>query len=209
VARAQRPDLIMLDVLMPRMNGWSVLGVLKGDRALAAVPVILVTMLQDHEPAFALGAADVLTKPVDRDRLAAVLRQHGGGGPDGRRAVLVVDDDAGTRQMVRRVLEREGCSVVEAGDGRAALALLDEARPCLVLLDLVMPRLDGFGFVDELRRLPVWRDLPVVVLTSKDLTPADRDRLAGSVARILLKGHHGREELLAEVRQALDAGARG
>ncbi len=203
VARQMRPDVIMLDVLMPRMNGWAVLGELKRDPALASVPVVLVTLLDDHQTGFALGAADVLTKPVDRERLATVLRRYTGrDAADGARAVLVVDDDVGTRQMLRRVLEREGCTVVEADNGWAALDRLDEARPQLVLLDLLMPELDGFGFLAELRGRPAWRDLPVVVVTSKDISPEEEARLAGSVARILLKGHYGREELLAEVRQA-------
>jgi len=202
VARARRPDLIMLDVLMPRMDGWAVLGALKSDPGLATVPVILVTLTEDHETGFALGAADVLTKPIDRDRLATLLHQYVDR-HDTSRAVLVVDDDAGTRQMVRRVLEREGCTVVEAPNGRVGLERLAAVRPRLVLLDLMMPELDGFGFVAELRGRPEWRDLPVVVITSRDLTPDDQRRLAGSVERILLKGHYGREDLLAEVRQAL------
>jgi CheY-like chemotaxis protein len=138
-----------------------------------------------------------VTKPVDPDRLAAVLKRYSGG--PASRSVLVVDDDADLRRRLRGVLEQEGLEVDEAGDGRAALTRLDERWPGLILLDLLMPGMDGFAFLGELRRRGEGRTVPVVVLTAKDLTAADCQRLSGPIEKILQKGSFGHEQLLAEV----------
>jgi GAF domain-containing protein/DNA-binding response OmpR family regulator len=203
IARALEPDVITLDVLMPGMDGWSVLAALKADTALADIPVVMLTMLDDRNLGYALGAADYLTKPIDRERLVAVLRRYRRDLP-----VLVVDDDAGFRDLARRTLEREGYTVVEADNGRAALGRLRETTPGVVLLDLMMPEMDGFDFVAEVRADPAWRALPIVVITAKDLSAEDHERLNGSVARILQKGALSRETLLGEVRDLVAASAR-
>jgi len=200
LARERRPDAITLDVLMPGVDGWAVLAALKGDPATADIPVVMLTIVDERNLGYALGAADYLTKPIDRDRLLAVLSKHRRG-----RSVLVVDDDPDVRALLRRSLEREGYAVVEAEHGRAALARLGEATPDLVLLDLMMPEMDGFEFLVELRRLPASRHVPVVVITAKDLTPEDHRRLNGSVERILAKGAVSREALLGEVRALVTA----
>jgi CheY-like chemotaxis protein len=121
--------------------------------------------------------------------------------------VLIVDDDPAVRELVRRALEKEGVVVTEAPDGRAGLAEVARRRPGLVLLDLMMPELDGFGFLEELRRVPAWRDIPVIVLTAKELTDEDRRRLQGSVERILEKGTYDRQALLQEIRGRIAANA--
>jgi CheY-like chemotaxis protein len=138
-----------------------------------------------------------MIKPVDPDRLAAVLKRYCGGTASGR--VLLVDDDADQRQHLRGLLEKAGLEVDEAADGRAALTRLDEQWPGLILLDLLMPGMDGFSFVAELQRRGEGRSVPVVVLTAKDLTAADRERLGGPIGKILRKGSLGHEQLLAEV----------
>jgi PAS domain S-box-containing protein len=205
LARQFRPDLITLDVVMPRVDGWAVLAALKKDAALAAIPVVMLSILDDHDKGFALGAADYLTKPFDRARLAGVLRRVGGAGG---RHVLVVEDDRDTRALLADMLRKEGCAVSEAGDGVSALERVAARRPDLVLLDLMMPRMDGFAFVQELRRRPGCADLPIVVLTAKDLTAAERQRLAGEAKKVLLKSLHSPEALAAEIRRALpDRGA--
>jgi GAF domain-containing protein/DNA-binding response OmpR family regulator len=191
------PDAITLDVLMPGMDGWQVLSALKADPALAAIPVIVLTMLDDTRLGFTLGAAGFMTKPIDRERLTALLRNQI---RNGNRLVLVVDDDAETRAMLRRSLERDGWSVAEAAEGNEALGIIAGSRPALIMLDLMMPGLDGFGVVAELRQHADWREIPVVVLTAKDMTEADREALNGSVQRVLQKGSVSREALLAEVR---------
>ncbi len=201
LARERRPDLVTLDVMMPDLDGWAVLAALKGDPALADIPVVMLTVVDDRPTGLALGAAEYLTKPVDRRRLATVLRRVAAGG----RQVLVVDDDAALRTTLRRALEAEGWSVREAAHGREALLRLDEARPDLVLLDLMMPEMDGFAFLEAARGQEAWRSLPVVVVTARELTAEDRRRLSGSVARVVAKDGRGPEALLAELRQALAA----
>jgi CheY-like chemotaxis protein len=197
LARATAPAAITLDVIMPGMDGWQVLAALKNDPATAAIPVIVLTMLDNTNIGFTLGATGFMTKPVDRERLGALLRQQVG--PDGAH-VLVVDDDAGAREMVRRQLQGAGWRVEEAEDGRAALAAIIARRPALILLDLMMPGLDGFGVVAELQAHEEWREIPVVVITGKDMTSAEREALNGGVQRVIQKGSLSRDALLAEVR---------
>ena len=199
-ARELRPDAITLDVMMPGMDGWAVLSALKADAEVADIPVIMLTIVDDKNLGYALGASDYLTKPIDRERLVKVLTQHRRDLP-----VLVVDDDAGLRQLLRRMLEPEGFTVVEAENGRVALERLDDVRPSVILLDLMMPEMDGFEFVAEFRRHEAWRAIPIVVVTAKDLSQDDRERLNGHVQKILQKGTHGREQLLAEVRELVSA----
>jgi CheY-like chemotaxis protein len=199
LARRLRPTAITLDVMMPGMDGWAVLAALKADPELAAIPVVMVTIVDtERERGFALGAVDYLTKPVEWKRLLAVVRGLRDAGQPG--PVLVVDDDPAIREMVRRGLEREGIPVVEAEHGRAALSRLAAPRPALILLDLMMPEMDGFEFLETLRGLPEFAAIPVVVLTSRDLTPEDRARLDGRVERIVAKGAVGRDELLQAIR---------
>ncbi|HLH14188.1 MAG TPA: response regulator, partial [Solirubrobacteraceae bacterium] len=206
VARRLRPDAIILDVMMPSMDGWAVLTALKADAALADVPVIMLTIVDDANLGFALGASEYLTKPIDRDRLVSTVEKYRQ--PPAAPTVLVVEDDAATRDVLRRLLEKEGWTVVEAEDGRAALERLAHERPALLLLDLMMPRMDGFELVAELQRHDQWRSIPVVVVTAKDLTNDDRLRLRGYVETILQKGAYSRVELLAEVRDLVAASVR-
>jgi GAF domain-containing protein/DNA-binding response OmpR family regulator len=200
LARELRPEAITLDVLMPGLDGWAVLSALKADPALADIPVIMLTIMDDKNLGYALGAADYLTKPIDRERLSAVLKRYRRDLP-----ILVVDDDPALRELVRRLLEREGYAVQEAENGRAALARLREAPPGLIVLDLMMPEMDGFDFVTAVRADEAWRAIPIIVVTAKDLTPDDRQRLNGYVEAILQKGASSRDALLAEVRAMVAA----
>jgi signal transduction histidine kinase/CheY-like chemotaxis protein len=200
LAREITPDAITLDVMMPGMDGWAVLAALKADAATADIPVIMVTIVDDRNLGYALGAADYLTKPIDRERLISVLARHR---PE--RPILVVDDDPALRELLRRTLERDGYAAIEAADGRAALARVEEQLPGLILLDLMMPRMNGFELLTELRARPEWRSVPVVVVTAKDLTLEERQRLNGHVERILAKSALGLEALLAEVRGLVGA----
>jgi len=203
LARAEHPDVITLDVVMPGLDGWGVLAALKDDPALAAVPVVMVTITDDRNLGFALGASEYLTKPVDRARLAAVLgrHRHSPAAP-----VLIVEDDADTRAVLRRMLEREGWAVSEAANGRIGLERVRADAPALVLLDLMMPEMDGFEFLDGLRDTPGVAPPEVVVLTAKELTAEDRRRLSGGVSRVLQKGGQSGEAFLAEVRARLAPG---
>jgi signal transduction histidine kinase/DNA-binding response OmpR family regulator len=195
-ARDLRPDAITLDVMMPGMDGWAVLSALKADPDVADIPVIMLTIVDDKNLGYALGASDYLTKPIDRERLVTVLKQYRRDRP-----VLVVDDDVAVRHLFRRLLEPEGYAVVEAENGRVALERLREVSPSVILLDLMMPEMDGFDFAAELRRHEVWREIPIIVVTARDLTRDDHERLNGYVQKILQKGAPGRDQLLAEVRE--------
>ena len=165
LAREIRPDAITLDVIMPEMDGWAVLRTLKADPSLRDIPVILVTILGEREMGYALGAADYLTKPVDAEALARALSRYGEGCD--RPEVLVVDDDPTARDVLRRLLVRAGWQVAEAANGREGLAFLERSRPTLVLLDLMMPDMDGFEVLEAMRREEAWRDIPVVVVTAQ------------------------------------------
>jgi PAS domain S-box-containing protein len=205
LARRLRPVAVTLDVVMPGMDGWAVLAGLKADPDTADLPVVMLTMVDDRNKGFRLGAADYLMKPVDPDRLTAVLRRNHAD-PAARR-VLVVDDDADLRRRLRGLLEAAGWAVDEAADGREALDRL-AARPSLVLLDLLMPGMDGFEFLAGLRDREDSRSIPVVVLTAKDLTADDHARLHGSIETVLRKGSLGSEQILAEVGAAMGAAGR-
>lgn len=201
-AKEQQPDLVTLDVMMPSMDGWAVLSALKADPATASIPVVMMTMVEDRPMGFALGAADYLTKPVDKSRvLEAVSRLVAHKSED----ILVVEDDPMAADIVRRTLEANGRNCRHARNGREALAMVKHSRPALILLDLMMPEMDGFEFLDALEAEgPDFAAIPIVVLTAKDLTPEERDRLSGRVLQTLRKGAGQRENLLAAIRRKIN-----
>jgi len=205
LARELQPRLITLDVMMPSLDGWSVLTALKAEPATRAIPVVMISIVEDKQLGFALGAADYLTKPVDRGRLAEILARHVTR-EQGRHA-LVVDDLPDNRTLLRHALEREGWTVTEAENGRAGLEAFTAKTPALVLLDLMMPVMDGFEFIRELRARPEGRVVPVVVVTAKELTPAERDSLRSCVENIVQKGALGPDELLTEIRAKIGSAA--
>ncbi|HBY81590.1 MAG TPA: hybrid sensor histidine kinase/response regulator, partial [Cyanobacteria bacterium UBA11148] len=199
LAKELQPDAITLDVMMPSMDGWAVLSGLKSDPELADIPVIMMTIVDNKTMGYALGASDYLTKPIDRSRLSAILKKYRCDRPPC--PILLVEDDAPTREMMRRMLEKEGWTVIEAENGQLALEQMAQNQPRLILLDLMMPQMDGFTFVHELQNHESWRFIPVVVLTAKEITPQDRQRLNGYVENILQKGAYQREELLGQVHK--------
>jgi CheY-like chemotaxis protein len=185
------------------MDGWSVLAALKSDPEMADIPVIMVTIVDDKNLAYSLGASDYLTKPIQRGRLAAVLNLYR---PAGR--ALVVDDDPDSRRLARQVLEADGWSVTEAQDGREGPERVAAARPDLVILDLMMPEVDGFCFAEELGRHESWRTIPVLVMTAKDLSDRERQLLHGYAFRVVEKGPASRRELQDLIRLEISARAR-
>jgi signal transduction histidine kinase/DNA-binding response OmpR family regulator len=197
------PDLITLDIVMPDRDGWSVLVELKKNPKLRHIPVVLVTMLGDRDLGLALGAADYVSKPFDSKELLSTLRRHRR--KDRPAHVLVVDDDEPTRDVLRRILEKEGWQVSEAANGRAALESLESWTPGLMLLDLMMPEVDGFAVVEALQGREDWRAIPVVIVTALDLSKADLDRLSGRASKVLQKGKYDRADLLRLVRQRMGA----
>ena len=205
LAREWKPTAITLDVLMPQMDGWAVLRELKADPQLADVPVIILSIVGDQNRALgiALGASELITKPVDRSRLVRLL-EHYRHDTDPL-TILLVEDDEPTRQLLRRTLEAEGWRIDQASNGKEALARLSQQQPAVILLDLMMPEMDGFEFIAQVRLHEQWRAIPVVVVTARELSERDRLQLNGSVQKILAKGPHSQQELLEEVRQMVNS----
>jgi CheY-like chemotaxis protein len=200
LARTIRPDAITLDVMMPKPDGWDVLTALKADSELCDIPVIMVTVAPERGIGLSLGAVDVLTKPVDRARLTALIhrlvRREG--------PVLIVEDDADTREMMRQTIEKLGMAAAETANGRRALAWLGEhPPPAMILLDLMMPEMDGFEFLDAIAGRADWRDIPVVVVTAKQLTTAERERLLRQARNVMEKASTTRVEIAAAVSEAV------
>ncbi|MBK3426105.1 response regulator, partial [Methylobacterium ajmalii] len=206
-ARALRPRVVLLDVTMPRMDGWAVLRALRADPDFGATPVIMVTVLDEQNLAFSLGATDYLHKPVEWGALKDAMERFRPAIHEG--PVLVVDDDPDVRERMTTMLTREGWRVATAENGLAGLEAVGVRKPGLVLLDLMMPEMDGFGFLRALRDKPEWRDIPVVVLTAKDVTAEDRRRLAGRADRILPKAGLGMADLAATLRGLMGPSAGG
>ncbi|EGK89137.1 response regulator [Microcoleus vaginatus PCC 9802] len=209
LAKQLRPDAITLDVIMPGMDGWAVLSALKADPELAEIPVILLSFVGNKSLGFALGASDYLTKPVDGKRLAALLNkyrrdQDGVASNNLTCQILIVEDDVATREILRCVLETQGWAVTEADSGRAALDRLKVARPHLILLDLTLPEMDGFELIGEIRKSHSGDPIPIVVITGKDLTPAESQQLNGYVERVLQKGVYSCDTLLRDVRSIVN-----
>ncbi|HAB18214.1 MAG TPA: response regulator [Verrucomicrobiota bacterium] len=198
-----KPSAITLDVMMPGLDGWAVLTRLKADPQTVDIPVIMMTVVDDKNLGFALGAADYLIKPIEWNRLVAVLERHCRHRSNPQ--VLIIEDDPSTRDVLRRAVEKQGWQVVEAENGRVGLERLSVRIPGVILLDLMMPEMDGFSFMEALRRRPDCRQVPVIVVTAKDLTTEDRSRLNGHVIEILQKGGYSTSELIEEIRTAITA----
>ena len=204
IAHEIQPAAITLDVMMQDMDGWSVLRALKANPRLREVPVIMLTMVDDKSRGYALGATDYLTKPVDREQLLnALARFHI---PERSAPLLLVEDDGNTRNIMTRMLQKAGWEVIEAGNGREALHLLTGRRPALILLDLMMPVMDGFDFLLEMRTHAEWQDIPVIVLTARDLTDEDQRILSGRVEQVLEKSTCSRDQLMQLIRKVLPRG---
>jgi CheY-like chemotaxis protein len=200
LARSTRPDAITLDVMMPKPDGWDVLSALKADANLRDIPVVIVTMLSDRGIGLSLGAVEVLTKPVERAQLTALIhnlvRREG--------PILVVEDDAGAREMIRQTIEKMSLPVAEADNGLQALGWLGEhPLPAVILLDLMMPEMDGFEVLDALAAHAQWREIPVIVITAKQLTAAERERLLGQARKVIEKGGASRLDIVAAINEAV------
>ncbi|NIK78009.1 signal transduction histidine kinase/CheY-like chemotaxis protein [Paenibacillus castaneae] len=202
MAKELNPAIISLDVLMPGMDGWNVLTTIKNDPELASIPVVMISMTDDKNLGYALGASEFLTKPIYRDKLLAVLDKYIH--EQQTHSVLVIEDDIPTSQMMTKMLEKEGYRVTRASNGQHALQCVNRAKPQMILLDLMMPKMDGFEFVTELRKREEWCSIPIVVVTAKNITEEDRLRLNGFVKNIVQKGNLNREALMDEVRQLID-----
>jgi adenylate cyclase len=201
LARELHPSLITLDVLMPEFDGWHVLRELKLVPELASIPVIMLTIVDERSKGYALGASEYVTKPIDWARLRTVLH-HLSGSPS-RKDILLIEDDEATRRLLASRLAAEGWRIVEAENGREGLKRLAQRRASLILLDLMMPEMDGFEFLEELRSNAAFEDIPVVVITATDLSEADRQRLNKGIMEFVSKAGCSRDELLTRIRDFL------
>ena len=184
---------------MPGLDGWEAISRLKGDLQTRDIPLIVVSIVDNKELGFRLGADEYLVKPIDKEALLNVLQRFEGQG----RQVLVADDDPVVVDLVCQLLEEDGFSVRSAAHGREALDEIGRQRPDVLLLDLMMPVMDGFETLQQLRANPDTRDLPVVVITAKDLSPEEREELQRSTSRVIEKNGLDRERILRELRESL------
>ena len=196
LARALQPRVVLLDVMMPRMDGWSVLSAIRADEALAATPVVMISFVHEEGLAVSLGATDYLVKPIEWKELAAAMAPFRGAAPGD---VLVVDDDEGNRRRLAGMLAREGLPARTAENGAEALAALELQTPSVILLDLMMPQMDGFEFLRRLRADERWDAVGVIVLTAKDITPSEQATLRGKVDPGDEQGQHRSRRTCAAV----------
>ena len=203
LAKELQPTAITLDVMMPDLDGWSVLAALRQNPDLADIPVIMVSIVDDKRRGIALGAAGYLTKPIDRERLHRLVRRFQA--PTRATRVLMVEDDASQRERMLGWLERPQWIVREAANGQEALDLLREEKPDVILLDLMMPEMDGFEVVAALQGNKDWRDIPVIVITSLDLDAKDRARLNSGVQSVLVKEKFRPEDLVEHIRRLVQS----
>ncbi len=201
LAKKLRPKVICLDILMPSMDGWSVLSALKNDPELEDIPVVIWSMTNDKNLGYSLGASEFLTKPVHKDRLIEVMNKYITNCND--QSVLVIEDDMTTSEMMTRLLQKAGYTVTKAKNGRLALDCIAKEVPKLILLDLMLPEMDGFQFVAELRKREAWSEIPIVVVTAKSITAEERMKLNGHVKNIIQKGSFDHQSLLEEIRRFL------
>ena len=200
-ARELKPFVITLDILMPHLDGWQVLHDLKADPATRDIPIIVLSVVDKKDLGYRLGAFDYILKPFDRETILAALARI----TPPRLHLLVVDDDPQVVDLVRQLLEDEPHKVEAAMDGQEALEAISRQRPDVVLLDLLMPRMDGFGVIEHLQQDPGLRDIPVIVLTAKTLTQAEKMLLQERVLKVIEKAGLERNALIREIRSAVES----
>jgi signal transduction histidine kinase/DNA-binding response OmpR family regulator len=199
LARKIMPNVIILDVMMPQKDGWSLLREMKDDPELKSIPVVMHTIIDNRNLGFAIGAQDYLIKPVNPDLLVQTLKRYTQ--TSQTLNILVIDDDPNQRDMLSRIFVKEGWNVRTAEGGRSALSLLEQSLPDVMILDLMMPAMDGFEFLKLVKENEQWSSIPVLILSSMELTNEDYDRLTGSVAGILQKKELDPQQLLVVIQR--------
>ena len=200
-AKQLGPHAITLDIMMPGMDGWEAIARLKEDAHTRDIPLIVISIIDNKDLGYRLGADDYLVKPIDKDALLAVLQKYHGKG----REALVIDDDPVVIDLARQLLEEDGWTVRGADNGQQGLDEIARNKPDAVLLDLMMPVMDGFETLHRLRQNPQTADLPVIVITAKDLSGQELDDLRRNTARVIEKDGMDRDRILAELRESLKA----
>jgi len=202
MVRELRPTIVLLDILLPDMDGWEVLNSIKSNQDTADIPVIITTIMSNKGQAFELGATDFLTKPVEKQRLISLTRDYAG--KSRGQVVLIVDDEQDDRLVARSALEKSGFEVMEAENGRQGLDKMREKSPDIVILDLMMPKMDGFEFLAQIRGDSQWNSLPVLILTAMDLSLEEKHILNGRVQGLLQKGGEMGQSIRERLRQRVD-----
>lgn len=203
LAKKYKPKVITLDILLPHRDGWEILRDLRLDKETESIPVIIVSMLDNKDLGYSLDADDYFVKPVDKDKLLARIKelsnlQHGA--PN---TILIIDDDPKSVKLTAKILEDAGENVLKAFSGREGLDLIGKHKPDLIILDLMMPEMSGFEVVDILRRDDNTKDIPVFVLTAKEITKEDREALDGHIKRLMTKGNFDKQILIYEIKKCL------
>jgi len=201
LARKLRPDAITLDVMMPGMDGWMVLSALKADPDLADIPVVMVTLVDEKQLGYSLGVADYLTKPVTREQFSQVFKKYHI--KNHIPHIMVVEDDPTMLQLMHTIVKKSGWQVSTAENGHIGLQKVSQSRPDLIVLDLMMPEMDGFEFIAHLKESEAGHNIPIIVLTAKDLTSDERTTLNQYVQHIFQKGAYEKDKLLGEIRTLL------
>ncbi len=202
LAKLYKPKIITLDLIMPGMDGWAVLNKLKADPELSNIPVIIVTISEDKTMGYALGAAEFVTKPVEREQLRKILDKYK---KRDQGDILIIEDDEATREMMGQMMIKEGWQAHTATNGQEAIERMATLRPDVILLDLMMPEMDGFEFAERVNNHPEWKHIPIIVVTAKNITVEDRNRLNGYVKNIVQKGIYTKEELQQEISKWIKA----
>jgi signal transduction histidine kinase/DNA-binding response OmpR family regulator len=197
------PDMITLDVMMPEMDGWETLVALKNDPFLVNIPVVMSSIIEDRHLAQTLGAVDYLAKPVDKLRLLNVVDKHitrSARGP-----ILVIEDDPDTLETTCDLLVQAGWSIQAAENSTEAIEIIEKSPPILILLDLMMPGMDGFEVIKKLRYHPQWQLIPIIVITSVELSTSEYAQLSKQVQNIFQQGKYELQDLLNEVNEVVSS----
>jgi signal transduction histidine kinase/DNA-binding response OmpR family regulator len=197
------PDMITLDVMMPEMDGWETLVALKNDPFLVNIPVVMNSIIEDRHLAQTLGAVDYLAKPVDKERLLKVVDKHIA--RSARGPILVIEDDPDTLEITCNLLVQAGWSVQAAENSIEAIEIIEKSPPMLILLDLMMPEMDGFEVIKKLRYHPQWQLIPIIVITSVELSTSEYAQLSKQVQNIFQKGKYELQDLLNEVNEVISS----
>ena len=202
-AKEFHPFLITLDIMLPKKDGWDVLSELKNSQDTADIPVIIVSIVDNKDLGFSLGAAEYLIKPVDRIKLINTVNACIPAEKDKGKLmkILVVDDDEKAVKYMSAILENAGFEVLKAYRGKAGINLAMNSNPDLIILDLMMPEISGFDVIEKLRTHPTAKSIPIIICSAKELTPADKKVLNGNILAIVQKGTHTKEDLLAAIKK--------
>ncbi len=198
-AKLWKPDVITLDILIPVKDGWQVLRELKEHPLCREIPVIIISMVDERNVGFGLGAVEYFVKPVQKNELLAAVKRVEGRSSQNSAKILVIDDDKSVTDLVQIILEAEGCTVIKAHNGKDGLALAAQEKPDLIILDLVMPEMSGFNVAYQLKHSSATFTIPVMIMTSMEIDDETREQLEGFVVSLMKKSGFTKRDLLNEI----------